>query len=340
VQIFQARLPAVQGRLRQAAAMCEALVQAAGQAPLLCLAYYDLATIHLEWNHLPQAWENLEKGLVLAQRSANAEFIQAGALLKAMLAHTSGDSGAALAALQEAERLAQDFPAAVRSRTAAFGVQIALARRDPQLLAYWQALVEAPVDAHSFYRFIGLTEPRLLLAQGQKERASGLLAELYATAARSGWGYVQLVIRLLQCQAAPTSDQALSCLADTLRLGQPEGFIHSFVEAGSALVPLLQAAARRGVEPGYVGLILAALGVERSPHSQEPAMPTGLVEPLSARELEVLRLVMAGLSNREIAEKLFVSPGTAKTHIHNLCGKLGVRNRTEAAMKAQELRLV
>ena len=65
-----------------------------------------------------------------------------------------------------------------------------------------------------------------------------------------------------------------------------------------------------------------------------------LVEPLSEREIEVLRLVTAGLSNREIAEKLFISPGTAKTHIHNLCGKLGVRNRTEAAMKAKELRLV
>jgi len=65
-----------------------------------------------------------------------------------------------------------------------------------------------------------------------------------------------------------------------------------------------------------------------------------LPEPLSEREIEVLKLVMSGLSNREIAVKLFISPGTAKTHIHNLCGKLGVRNRTEAAMRARELGLV
>jgi ATP/maltotriose-dependent transcriptional regulator MalT len=64
-----------------------------------------------------------------------------------------------------------------------------------------------------------------------------------------------------------------------------------------------------------------------------------LVEPLSDRELEVLQLVSEGLSNREIAEKLIISTGTAKTHVHNLCGKLGVRNRTEAAMKAKELDL-
>jgi ATP/maltotriose-dependent transcriptional regulator MalT len=70
---------------------------------------------------------------------------------------------------------------------------------------------------------------------------------------------------------------------------------------------------------------------------EEPAV---LIEPLTDRELEVLRLVVAGLSNREIAEQLVVSPGTAKTHIHHICGKLGVRNRTEAAVRARELHLV
>ncbi len=65
-----------------------------------------------------------------------------------------------------------------------------------------------------------------------------------------------------------------------------------------------------------------------------------LEEPLSARELEVLALVAAGMSNREIAERLVISTGTAKTHIHHVCGKLGVRNRTEAAMKARELQLI
>ncbi len=65
-----------------------------------------------------------------------------------------------------------------------------------------------------------------------------------------------------------------------------------------------------------------------------------LPEPLSEREIEVLRLVTVGMSNREIAEKLIISAGTAKTHIHNLCGKLGVHNRTEAAMRARELGLV
>jgi len=70
------------------------------------------------------------------------------------------------------------------------------------------------------------------------------------------------------------------------------------------------------------------------------ARSTALIEPLSGRELEVLRLVIMGMSNREIADRLIISIGTAKTHVHNLCGKLGVRNRTEAAMKAKDLGLV
>ena len=65
-----------------------------------------------------------------------------------------------------------------------------------------------------------------------------------------------------------------------------------------------------------------------------------LPDPLSERELEVLKLLALGLSNQQIAERLFISTGTAKTHIHNLCGKLGAHNRTEAALRARELGLV
>jgi LuxR family maltose regulon positive regulatory protein len=97
-------------------------------------------------------------------------------------------------------------------------------------------------------------------------------------------------------------------------------------------MPLLRETARRGIEPEYVGQILRAYG------EQKPASP--LLDPLTPRELEVLRLVAAGLSNREIAATLVISIGTAKTHVHNICAKLGVRGRIEAAARARELGMI
>jgi len=273
----------------------------------------------------------------LSQRSGNVEFQQAGQLVRAILLHALGNEAEAISAHAEAEAMARDFPAAIRSRVAAFGVQMALARDDAQMLARWEPQVDAESDAHLFYRFMGLTHARLLIARGKKDEAAETLKEIYETATKSGWGYGMIVIRILQSLAAKNENEAMQFISEALRMGRPESFMRSFVDAGSGIIPVLQEAARRGIEAEYAGRILSALGAD---HSSEIRAPAGLVESLSEREIEVLRLVTAGLSNREIAAKLVISPGTAKTHIHNLYGKLDVRNRTEAAMRAKELNLV
>jgi LuxR family maltose regulon positive regulatory protein len=265
------------------------------------------------------------------------EFQQAGYLLQAILMHALGEDAKAISAHAKAEALARDFPAVIRSRVAAFGVQMALALDDPQMLRRWEPQIDAEVDAHLFYRFMGLTRPRLLLAQGKKEEAAEVLRAIYEAASQPGWGYGMIVARILQSLAARNMDEAIQFLSEALRTGKPEGFVRSFVDAGPGLIPILQEAARQGIEAEYVRRILSGLGAVPG---DEVRAQVGLVEPLSPREIEVLRLVTEGLSNREIAGKLYISPGTAKTHIHNLCGKLGVRNRTEAAMRAREMDLV
>lgn len=112
------------------------------------------------------------------------------------------------------------------------------------------------------------------------------------------------------------------------------------------MAALLRQAVARGIEPEYVHKLLDAFPVQQNP-SQAVTPPSGahsistsLVEPLSERELEVLQWMAKGLSNNEIAERLVLANGTIKTHAHNICGKLGARNRTQAILRAQQLGLL
>ena len=336
-QLFLVKVAASRGQIHRAAEMAEQLIRVGGQTPILLLAHGDLAEIHLEWNNLQKAWAHYEQVFALSQRSGNMEFIQAAYLRRATLAHALGDDADALSALAVADRMARDFPAVIRGRVAAFGVHMALARGDLQMLAHWEPQVHPAVDVHSFYRFMGLTRPRLLMARGKKEEAAQALKVIYETASSSGWGYGMIVIRILQSLAAKDMDEAIQFISEALSGGEPEGFIRSFADAGKDMIPILHEAAKRGIAREYVKRVLAEMEDKvRSTRSGAGIM----IDPLSERETEVLRLVMSGMSNREIAAELFISAGTAKTHIHHLCRKLGVRNRTEAAMRAKELNLV
>jgi LuxR family maltose regulon positive regulatory protein len=336
-QTFLARTRASQGELRRAQEMYQHILREGSQVPILALAHYDLSGIYYEWNDLLKAGEHLEKGMELCIQSGNVEFQNAGHILRAVLNLAEGDPRGAITEVEISHSLSRDFNPSTRARSAACHAQIALAIGDVEAAAHWLADVTEEVDAHSFYRFIGLMRPRLLIAQGKRAAASQLLAGYSVRAAKAGWGYALVAIRILQSLASEQQATALDTLEEALQSSQPEGFIRAYVDAGRSLVPLLLESARRGVTPVYIGQILNAFGADGEKRlTPKPA----LVEALSERELEVLRLVAVGLSNREIAAQLFISLGTAKTHIHNICGKLNVRNRTEAAAQARKLNLL
>ena len=146
-------------------------------------------------------------------------------------------------------------------------------------------------------------------------------------------------------------DAAVDALARALALGFPQGYVRVFADEGAPMRALLAqlSAARRGqqhaarrIDPGYLAALLRACGQAdaAAPPRRAAAAPPGLAEPLTGRELEVLRLIAAGRSNQRIARELFVSLDTVKKHVTHLLGKLGAANRTEAVARALQLGLI
>jgi LuxR family maltose regulon positive regulatory protein len=153
-----------------------------------------------------------------------------------------------------------------------------------------------------------------------------------------------LVLQALLLQAQGHLPQALGTLQEALPLAEPEGWMRIFVDEGPPMAQLLQQVATSGGASPYLTRLLEALGVP-TPQQQDaqlphPCAPAALVEPLSERELEVLRLLAAGRSNAELAQTLVVSMSTVKTHLQHIYGKLAVSNRTQAVLRAQELHLL
>jgi LuxR family maltose regulon positive regulatory protein len=155
----------------------------------------------------------------------------------------------------------------------------------------------------------------------------------------AGWavyGADVLALEALAHEALGDTAQALAVLERAISLAEPGGFVHLFIEKGAPMAQLLYQAAARGIKPEYAGKLLAAFPTSEAPEPFRET-PGKMVEPLSEREIEVLELIAQGLSNREIAQKLFLSVSTVKVHTYNIYGKLGVHSRTQAVAKARAL---
>jgi LuxR family maltose regulon positive regulatory protein len=216
---------------------------------------------------------------------------------------------------------------------------------------YATALEQLPLQIPQVRQATGGILARLRLARGDPAAALALLEPLRAEAAQKGQWRNDLRLAVpaaLALEAQGDHEAALVSLADTLRRARPEGYIRLFLDEAAmpygrdALPRLLFAAAERGLEPDYAGRLLAALAAEPrlAPSTREPSAVTPLIEPLSERELEVLRLIAAGLSNKAIAERLVIALPTVKGHSSNIYAKLGVSRRTEAVARASALGLI
>jgi LuxR family maltose regulon positive regulatory protein len=139
-------------------------------------------------------------------------------------------------------------------------------------------------------------------------------------------------------------DQAVKVLGEALALAEPGSFIRLFVDEGAPIETLLKSAVRQGTWPAYANKLLAVFELEpeaeRSFSSEKQPAQSALVDPLTSRELEVLRLIAQGFSNQEIGKRLFLALDTVKGHNRRIFEKLQVQRRTEAVARARELGLI
>jgi LuxR family maltose regulon positive regulatory protein len=191
------------------------------------------------------------------------------------------------------------------------------------------------------------------MAQARWDEALSLLTQLQPIvegSARKTSLIELLALRALALQTQANSAESIAALVHALTLAEPEGYVRTFIDEGEAMRLLiadcrLRIEKRNGRLHAYVDKLLAAFqtagpGVDDLEISQQHSKIQNPSEPLSERELEVLRLIGDGLSNHEIAAKLVIGLGTVKTHINNIFGKLDVKNRTQAVARARELNLL
>ena len=328
----------IYGKLHRAAELCRQVLQLGGESPPVSHAHIELGALLYEWNDLESADRHLQTGIELGQHTGNPGILCDGYRTLALVQLALEKPEAALLTLQKAEQLASkgQVSPATRMRNAACHVQLALAQKDLPAAQSWAEQVTEPADSSLLFPMLAFTPARLRIARGEKAEAAELLIGLSEMARESGLGSALVEVRTLQALAATTPGEALFYLEDALQKAQPEGFIRTFIDKGESLKVLLEKLKpQSGGLKKYIQTILAAFGeVGKSP------IPQPLIEPLSERELEVLRLMAQGLSNAEIAQRLIVTVGTVKTHVHSILEKMGATNRSQAVARARELHLL
>ena len=232
--------------------------------------------------------------------------------------------------------------------------RLLLAQGDVPAVARWTTATGlSPDDEPGYPREpFYLLLARVLLAQGNPVPALTLLQRLLNAAASQGRTGSIIEIQALRALAlAACGDQAgaRGALTEALELAGRPGYIRVFADEGAPMHALLaqlpaarpgQHTARR-LAPGYLAALLRACGrADSAPRKRAAVTPAGLAEPLTARELEVLRLLAAGQSNQRIAHDLVVALDTVKKHVTHVLGKLGAANRTEAVARARQLGLI
>jgi LuxR family maltose regulon positive regulatory protein len=344
-----------QARLSQVLEICRQQSQLAAESGLAqsvvggwLLAIWGEALA--ERYDLEGARQRATEGVRLAKRGGELAMLASSTLCLIRVLFTRGDLEGAQISVDQMAQTAQvhDVPPWAVSQMAAWQARIWLAQGELDAVSRWRAERGLDVEGYSDYgresEYIVLA--RLLIAQERLGDADRLLSSLLAAAEkgeRVSRAVEVLLLRSLLLDRSGQTRGALSTLEQALVLAQPGGLVAAFVDEGPPMAHLLYEAVSRGIAGGYAQQLLAAFPVVESQGAGLPTAPSSnaqLLEPLSDRELEVLMLIAQGLTNPEIATKLYLSLNTVKAHTRNIYGKLAVHSRVQAVAKGRTLGLL
>jgi ATP/maltotriose-dependent transcriptional regulator MalT len=326
------------------------------QTALMGPAHVGLAQVLYERNELTSALDHATRGVTLCRQLAFTPALATGLAVVARTRQAHGDAAGALEAIGEAGQAGLS-PQVITlfNPVPSQRARLLLAQGDVHVAAQWATAAGlSPDDEPSYPREREyLVLARVLLAQNDPGPALTLLQRLISLAAaqgRSGSVIEIGALRALALAARGDHATALGALTEALTLARPQGYVRVFADEGApmhALLARLSAArpgqqhATRRIDPRYLAALLRACGqADATPPRRADAAPPGLAEPLTGRELEVLRLIAAGKSNQRIAHDLVVALDTVKKHVTHVLGKLGAANRTEAVARARQLGLI
>ncbi len=309
--------------------------------------YVGMSELHRERDDLHAATQQLLRSQELGEHTGLPQNRYRWRVAMARIRQAEGDLGGALDLLNEAERLyVSDFFPNVRP-VPALRARVRVAQGGVGEALGWarERGLSVADDLSYLHEFEHITLARVLLARYATERAersiqeaTRLLERLLRAAEegqRTGSVIEILVLQALAHQMRGDIPAALASLQRALTLAEPEGYIRIFVDEGPPMASLLRAVAKQGTARNYVRRLLAAVNKTKD---STPAKQ-GLIEPLSERELDVLRLLGTDLDGPDIARELIVSLNTMRTHTKNIYAKLGVNNRRAAVRRAKELDL-
>ncbi|MFN2236477.1 MAG: LuxR C-terminal-related transcriptional regulator [Anaerolineales bacterium] len=319
------------------------------QFPITGLAYIYLGQIYYEWNRLGEALNSTKQGLDLLEPWGYSDCVIVGLMRLTSIYLAMRDIHQAIEIIRKAKRISDNMPYWM-DRVASVEAWVAALNGDQHLATSWvnaqYDLLQREPEIHLGLIYRNYT--KTIMQQGKYADAAGILRKVAQITQDRGAN--DRLIRTLTLMALALlgqgdEEEALDHLIRAIELAEPGGYVRVFLDAGEPLYVLLYQAAQKGIHPQYCMRILreaekdakGSIGIMKVGDQEETI---DMVEPLSEREIEVLKYIAQGFTNQEVAQELVLSLYTVKSHARNIYSKLGVKNRTEAVTRARLLGLL